>query len=79
LGGFHLFDNLVPVYEDGTLFPVASLDFTFENRENNNNAKTNITSKDPELGKVFRALFGTRMHFTFFTEPNAFIHPKTGY
>jgi hypothetical protein len=38
-----------------------------------------LTWKDRELGKLFRAFFGTRMHFTFFTEPTAIFQPKMGY
>jgi len=78
-GGFHSFDILVPVYEDGTLFPVASLDFPCRSREINDHVKRRLTWKYLELGKIFSAFFGTRMHFTFSNKSTAFIHPKTCY
>ena len=69
----------VAVCEDGTLFPIARLDFPCRSVETNDHVKRNLTSKDPEQGRIFPAIFGTRMHFTFLTKPTAFIHPKTSY
>jgi len=48
-GGFHSFDILVTVYEDGTLFPVARVDFPCRSRENNDHVKRSLTWKDLEL------------------------------
>jgi len=55
--GFHSFDILVDTCEDGTLFPVASLDFTFRNRETNDHVKRSLTWNDPELEKIFPVFF----------------------
>jgi len=64
---------------DGKLFPIASSDFTFWNRETNDHVKRSLTWKDPELEKIIPVFFGTRKHFTFFLKPTDFFHPKTGY